>query len=341
MRSREYWQKRSEELAKLELRKAEDYAAKLKKEYDKAMATIQRDIDVFYLRFAVNNQMTMSEARKLLSASELKEFKMTLEEFTAKAKDNLDGRWTKELNNVYFKTRVSRFEALQVQIRQQVEMLIASQQAGTGALLTDIYADTYYRTLYEVQKGVGIGATFAAVGVPTAERVVVRPWLGENYSERIWADKNKLLREINTNLSQSFIRGDSIDRTSRALAKRMGVSYSNAVRIVRTESAHIISEATWDGYKESGVVQQYQFLATLDNRTSEICQSMDLKVFKLSEKEVGVNFPPLHPNCRSTICPYFEDDVPTDRIAKGLDGKTYNVPANMSYKEWYAKHVRG
>lgn len=339
MRSREYWINRSEELAKIQFGKAEVYAAKLKREYDKAMASIQRDIDVFYQRFASNNQVTMAEARKLLNAGELKEFKMTLEDFITKAKDNLDGRWTKELDNVYFKTRISRFEALQVQIRQQVELLSASQQAGTGALLSESFTDTYYRSIYEVQKGVGIGVSFAPIDVQSVERVVRNPWLGENFSDRIWHDKNKLLNELRTNLSQSFIRGDSIDRTSQALAKRMQVSYSNAVRIVRTESAHIVSEATWDGYKASGVVQKYEFLATLDNRTSPICQSMDLRVFKLSEKQVGINFPPLHPNCRSTICPYFEDDVPTERIARGLDGKRYNVPANMSYKEWYDKYV--
>lgn len=339
MRSREYWINRSEELAKHQLGKAEVYAAKLKREYDKAMASMQRDIDVFYQRFAVNNQVTMADARKLLNAGEMKEFKMTLEEFIAKAKYNADGRWTKELDNVYFKTRISRFEALQVQIRQQVELLSASQQTGTGALLSESFTDTYYRSIFEVQKGVGIGVSFARVDSQSVERVIRNPWLGENFSDRIWHDKNKLLNELKTNLSQSFIRGDSIDRTSQALAKRMQVSYSNAVRIVRTESAHIVNEATWDGYKASGVVQKYEFLATLDNRTSSVCQSMDLRVFKLSEKQVGVNFPPLHPNCRSTICPYFEDDVPTERIARDAKGRKYNVPANMSYKEWYDKYV--
>ncbi|MNW48263.1 Phage Mu protein F like protein [compost metagenome] len=122
--------------------------------------------------------------------------------------------------------------------------------------------------------------------------------------------------------------------------QRMGVSRTNAARLVRTESAHMVGEATFKGYEQSGVVKQYQFLATLDTRTSTICQSMDNRVFPLSEKQVGVNYPPLHANCRSTTVAYFDDDDDIgERVARGEDGKYYYVPESMNYKEWYEKYV--
>src|SRR5690606_25042433 len=156
MKSREYWRRRSEEIVRLQYDKADEYAEKLKREYERAVQSIERDLVVFYERYAVNNEITLAEARKILNSNELNEFRMSVEEFIAKAKDNANGRWTKELNNVYFMTRVSRLQALLVQIRQQIEMLIGSLQEGTKNLLSDTYTDTYYRTLYEVQKGVGI-----------------------------------------------------------------------------------------------------------------------------------------------------------------------------------------
>ncbi|MCR8983266.1 minor capsid protein [Brevibacillus laterosporus] len=337
---RSYWQKRSEQVAQLSFDEADKYAEQLRKEYDRAIASIKRDIEVFYQRFANNNEIDLADARKLLTGSEMKEFKMTLEEFTAKAKGNLDGRWTKELNNVYYKTRVSRLEALLVQIRQSVEELTAKQERGTKGLLRGNYTDTYYRTVFEIQKGTGVGVSFARVDKESLEKTLQINWKDGNYSERIWSNRDKLLSEVQTLLSQSFIRGDSSDKTAKALSDRMDVSYSHAARIVRTESSYITHQATMDGYKSSGVVQKYEFLAALDSRTSNVCRGMDGKVFKLSEQEVGVNFPPLHPNCRSTTVAYFDDEIDVgERFARDQEGNAYYVPGDMTYTQWQEKYV--
>ncbi|MEG6521126.1 minor capsid protein [Desulfotomaculum sp. 1211_IL3151] len=341
MKSAEYWQKRAEQVASRQYHKADRYVADLGREYEKAILSIQRDIEVFYQRFADENGIVdMAEARKLLTSGQLKEFRMTLEEFITKAKGNANGKWTSQLNNVYYRTRISRLEALQTQIRQQVEMLSAGHKENTRAVLSDVYEDTYYRTIYEAHKGIGLGVSFAYVHPEAIAGILSQSWMGANYSQRIWNDREKLIREIETNLAQAFIRGDSIDRTAQVLAKRMDVSYSNAVRLVQTETSHIAGEATAAGYKESGVVQKYQFLATMDNRTSAICQSMDGKVFELREKQEGVNYPPLHVRCRSTTVPYFEDNS-GERIARDpATRKTYTVPGDMTYKEWYNEYVQ-
>src|SRR5690606_21096934 len=341
-RDREYWQRRSEQVALMQYKKADRYAKRLLKEYQRAIRRIERDIESFYARYAVENQITMDEARRLLSNDELAEFRMTLEEFIEKAKNNADGRWTKQLNETYYRTRISRLEALLTQIRQEVELLAGSAQTGTQELLASIYEDTYYRTMYEVQKGVGIGVSFATLDRTTIEKAITTPWLGENYSARIWANRDKLVRELQTKLTQAFIRGEGVAQTAKDLAERMQVTYTSAERIVRTESSFVTHQATWESYKASGVVDKYEYLATLDDRTSEICRDMDGKVFRLSEKQVGINYPPLHPNCRSTVVPYFDDEIdPGERIARDSSGEVYYVPGNMTYSEWYERYVRG
>ncbi|WP_068649464.1 minor capsid protein [Paenibacillus antarcticus] len=336
----DYWKKRSEQIARRQFIKADAFEVAQRKEYDKAMKSMQRDIEVFYQRYSTNNEVTMSEARKQLTAGELKEFKMTLEEFTSKAKDNADGRWTQELNNVYYKTRVTRLEALQTQIGQHSEMLAGSRQESTEKLLGDIYTDTYYRNIYEIQKGFGIGGSFAHVDDEGLKKVLGSKLDGRNWSQRIWGDRSKVRQELQTKLSQSFIRGDSIDRTVKSVVERMSVSRSNAERLVQTESAFFAGQATAAGYKESGVVKQYEVLATLDTRTSSVCRGMDGKVFNLSEMEVNVNYPPFHARCRTTTVAHFDDDEGLgERIAMDPDGTTYYVPENMKYDDWYQKHV--
>lgn len=340
MKSSEYWQNRSEQVANRQYKKADGYSASLGREYGRAMQGIQRDVEVFYQRYATNDEVSMSEARKLLTRTELKEFKMTLEEFTSKAKNNADGRWTKQLNAVYYKTRVSRYEALQLQIRQQVELMAGSKQQGTSGLLGDIYEDTYYRTLFELQTGTGLGTSFARINTEGLDKILSTEFAGSNWSKRIWGDRDKLTSELRTKLAQSFIRGDSSDRTIKDLAERMGVSHSNAERLVQTESAFFVGQATMDGYKASGVVDQYEILATLDNRTSRICRSMDGRRFRVSEQEVSVNYPPFHARCRTTTVPYFEDEIDVgERIARDEGGQTYFLSGDITYPQWKKKYA--
>lgn len=92
-------------------------------------------------------------------------------------------------------------------------------------------------------------------------------------------------------------------------------------------------------------IQQYQLIAVLDLRTSKICQAMDLQIFDLSKKEVGINFPPFHPNCRTTTIPYFEDEISEyfgigTRLAKDKNGNYIKIPADMNYKQWYEKYIK-
>ncbi|WP_129600456.1 minor capsid protein [Anaerophilus nitritogenes] len=342
MKSKEYWNQRIEQVARLQYGKADQYiGGRLKVEYLQAQQSIQKDINMFYQRFAQNNDINLVEAKRLLSGNELAEFKMQLGEFTRLAKNNKDGQWTKTLNNVYYKVRVSRLEALQIQIRNTIENLRLAEEQQYSNLLSDTYKDTYYRTLFEIQRGTGIGVTFAKLDTKTVEKVLRTPWLEENFSTRIWNNKQELIRQLETELTQAIIRGDSLDKTARTIRDRMGVSYRNASRLIRTEASHIQNESTYDSYKASGVVKKYQFLATLDNRTSSVCRSMDNTVFNLNEKQVGINYPPLHANCRSTVVPYFDDEIDKgERIARKGDGKTYYVDGDMSYKQWYDKYVK-
>lgn len=342
-KNREYWKKRAEQRAEKNFRRTDDYIARLKIEYQEAYYTIQKDIEVFYQRFAQNNELSLMDAKKLLNSDQLSEFKMSLKQFTRLAKDNDNLKWEKELNNVYFKTRVTRLQALQTQIKASVESLFIKQENDMTLFLSSIYEDTYYRNIYELQKGLGLGVSFARIDRRTLETVIKEKWLGENYSSRLWKDRDKLLRELEVNLSQAFIRGDSIDKTASIIAERMKVASNRARTLVNTESAYISNKSTFESFKASGVVKEYEIIATLDLKTSDICRSMDGKIFKLSEKEIGINAPPFHPNCRTVIVAYFED-MDTwleERIARDPEtGKGYMVWSDMTYNKWYEKYVK-
>ena len=120
----------------------------------------------------------------------------------------------------------------------------------------------------------------------------------------------------------------------------MKTGLSVAKTLVRTEVTNTLNQATKLGYKESGVVKQYQYLATLDDRTSEICEALDGEVFDVDKSVTGLNYPPKHVNCRSTTIPYFDTTSKgLTRIARDLGGNTFTVPSDMDVKSFRQIYV--
>lgn len=95
-----------------------------------------------------------------------------------------------------------------------------------------------------------------------------------------------------------------------------------------------------DSYKDCEI-ENYEFMATLDNKTSVVCRELDGKIFPVKDAVPGKNYPPMHPNCRSTTVCAFDDDKVTKRVARDSSGKSYEVPSNMTYHEWEKQHAEG
>ena len=173
--------------------------------------------------------------------------------------------------------------------------------------------------------------------------VICLPWApdGYNFSERIWNNKEKLLSELNTVMTQNIMTGAGPQKAIDTLAKKMNTSRSNAGRLVMTESAYFSSLGRQQCFKDLGV-EKYEIVATLDGRTSETCRHLDGKIFDMKDFQAGVTAPPFHVHCRSTTAPYFGDDYHIgQRVAKDEEGKRYYVPGDTTYKTWEKAFVKG
>lgn len=341
-RTEKYWEQRFEQVTEAQLKTGMDYYDDAERMYREAMESIEKDIARWYMRLAVNNQITYADAKKLLTNSQLKDFKLTLKEYIKRGKENgISADWSKSLENASAKYHISRLEALQMQIQQHLEALYGNQLDGMDAAMRKIYSDGYYQTAYELQKGFSTGFDVQQIDDARLERLMSKPWAadGLNFSQRLWSDKDKLINNLQNELVQGLVRGDAQLKIVQSFAKRMNTSLSNAGRLIATESAYFASLGEKDSMKDLGV-EQYEILATLDRKTSDICRSMDGKVFKMSEFKAGVTAPPLHPWCRSCTVPHIAD-LDGLRAARDDDGKVYYVPGSMKYPEWKEKFVDG
>ena len=333
-----YWRKRAIELAEKQKREDDDLCLRFHREYERILHELDKEISIFYARYAANESVSMADARRLLRDAELEDFRMSLDEFRDKA---LAGGFDKELEEVYLRSRISRLQALQTQVELRMMELFSSQRDVLRDHLQERYTDTYYRTVYAVSQQVDVASTFARIDPQTVEKILATPWAGSEFSSRIWADKDKLTRELMQTLSRGFVRGDSLDRMTKEFAQRMGVSESRAATLIHTESAHIAAEAAEQGYRETGV-QSYRFEAALDLKTCAVCGALDQREFPLAEHETGINYPPLHPRCRCTTVPVTEFRIGSKRAARNpATGKTEYVEKKLTYEEWRKKYVDG
>ena len=343
MKTADYWKERFAQIESATNKDARKTYKEIEEQYRRAQKQLESQISVWYQRFAENNNISLQEARRILNSRELAELKWDVKDYIKYGEQNaIDGKWMKELENASARAHISRLEALKLQMQQQVEVVFGNQLDGVDKAMRAAYSFGYMHTAFEIQKGLGIGWTFAGLNQNVVDTVLKKPWApdGKNFSDRIWANKQKLVSELNTTLTQGIILGRDPQKIINEVSKKLEVSKTAAGRLVMTESAAIASRAQEDCFKELGV-EEYEIVATLDSHTSEICQDMDGKVFKMSEREIGLNAPPFHVNCRTTTVPYFNDEWSknTERAARDENGDTYYVPADMTYKEWESKVV--
>lgn len=344
VKNSEYWKERFQQMENARHESSAEKIIEIQEQIDKAQHAIEEKINAWYQRFANNNNLPLVDAQKQLNSKELKEFKWDVNDYIKYGKKNaVDQRWMKELENASARVHISRLEQIKLQTQQYAEAAFGSYNDILDNHIKDLYKQDYYHTAYEIQKGIGVGYSFAGVDEDKLEKVINKPWAsdGANFSDRIWTNKQKLVNQLHTSLTQMCITGEGPDRAIKEIAKAMGSSKYQAGRLVMTESAYFGSQAQKECFNELDV-EKYEIVATLDSHTSDICQEMDGKVFKMSEYEAGVTAPPFHVNCRSCTCPHFDDEFAGgERAARDEDGKTYHVPADMTYKEWKETIVDG
>lgn len=343
-----YWKKRFETIEAASNAYGQDVYRQIEPAFTQAQREIQAAIDTWYTRIAVNNQVSITEARKLLSTKELAEFKWDVKEFIKYGEDNaLDPIWMKQLENASAKYHISRLEALKIQTQQSMEKAFGNELDDIDTMAKRIYTDDYYHSAYEIQRGLNVGWDVSKVDVRRLEKLISKPWAadGKNFSDRIWQSKTSMVNELHNELVRTCILGKSPDEAIRHMTKFVDKKFSNAKmqagRLVMTEQAFFASAAQQDCFNELGV-EEFEVVATLDSHTSAICQEMDGKHFPMKDYQPGVTAPPFHVWCRSTTVPFFDDEWSTgERAARGEDGKTYYVSESMKYDDWKKSFVDG
>ena len=317
-KNKEYWEKR--QLAREEL--SFNKGTEAYKEYVKILSESKKEIENKIAQLYAKYQQEVTklgidkiQANKLLRGIEYKEWRYNIGKYVEeieKLKKSNPVEFRKmsvELETLAYKSRISGLDNLKAGIDYE---LIQSGEKIKGKVtdtLADVYEDTYTSFVEDLNFKKGV------ISSSTIKMALEQEWSGANYSSRIWSNIDNLAKAIKNEVIVGLNKGINYRTMSQNIAKKFDTSYKNAERLVRTETAHIQNQATLMGYKDSGVVK-YEFLAVLDSRTSHTCASLNGEVFKTENAMEGENYPPMHPNCRSTTVPYEYSDVFSDEPEK-------------------------
>ncbi len=343
MDNREYWENRAAWRMYEEMQKAEGTADDIAKIYLQSSKYLQLQMEDIFERYRSKHKLSEADARRLLDSMDGTTVQEMLQKLENDESDQTKKDLLAELEAPAYQARISRLMELQNQTDAVMQNIYHQEQQISTAFYESLARDAYYQSIFETQKQTGLAFSFSHIDNKQIDRVLSMNWSGKHYSERIWKNTGDLAQELKRELLVNLLTGRSEREAAEVITNRFASGAMQARRLVRTESCFVSAELTAKAYEECGI-EHYRFLATLDLRTSEICRSMDGKVFPVSERQQGKNYPPMHPWCRSTTVSTISDEE-----LKKMERRAYNpktgkaefVPGSMTYGEWYKKYVEG
>lgn len=337
-----YWAKRYEDESERAFGLGKMTSKNLREQADVIIRRMEKNVNDWYQRYADENGISLADARKELNARELKAFKMTLEEYRRQAEqEGLSDEYKQMLKQASIRKRLDREQELYINTVHELERWAKTQDTDISDLLNKVYESSNYRTAHLTQTMKGEYGKYGQVDPNTVQHIIHSPWApdGKDFSERIWDNRKKLAKTMQNEFTQAMIIGQGTVDISKAIAKNMNTSYSNANRLVETELARVHSQAFVDCMAELDV-DAVEILATLDGKTSPICRRMDGKYVRCKDAKPGITIPPFHCHCRSTTVPYIPAVYGSERAARDpKTGKTVFVDGELDYGEWKKRYI--
>ena len=289
----DYWRDRAEDIMRYIDVTDIDMFAELQKIYADESAKIQHDIFEFVKKYADDNKMSYSDALQRLRGVDLSDYQANAKKYFKQAEK--DPELLKRLNEQYASSKVTRFDALNLEMTYKIGVIQGIVEKSFENYLKSTAKYAYKKVM---------GGNGGALNEPALKELINTPFNGYNYSEQIWGNTDALAKDLREVLKRGFIRGASAREMASELAKKYNVARARAQTLVRTDGTAIVNRSAIKRYEESGL-EFYRISVHMDNRTSQICKRIhrEDKLYRIAEFETGITAPPFHYNCRSAVIP--------------------------------------
>lgn len=243
---------------------------------------------------------SIGETQRQLRAYYIKAMKSVIEGFTATYDKLLSTIGEGEVPTPADLYKLDKYWELQGQIRKELQRLGDNQIAELSKKFEEEFLGIYEAMALPSQEA------FSSMSKEGAHQLINQIWCadGKSWSQRVWNNTDRLQQALNDKLTECVITGKTTSQLKKFLQNEFSVSYNRADTIVRTEMAHIQTQAARQRYQEYGI-QEVEIYADTDNRTCPICAKLDGKRFGINDA-----LPiPAHPRCRCCALPIIKEEI--------------------------------
>lgn len=329
--SKKYWEDRAAGRMVSYTSKAESTADTLGKAYYATARYLQEEANDVFNAFTDKFELSIAEAETMLKNAPGKSMFEQMKTALATCSDEQKKQELETLlSSPAYAHRIGRLNDLDSKISDMCSRLANAEIGVDTEHLGNIIQSAYMQTVFDVTKGADYHAAFDLIPESRVKAILSTNWSGQMFSRRVWDNTNALADGLKHDMLVGIMAGKSEQHMADDLMNRCGVGAFEARRLVRTETTCVANMAELYGYKELDI-DEYEFSACLDSRTSDLCRELDGKVFKRNSAQAGVNLPPMHPFCRSTTLPVLPSEEDLDKeLAKPGD----EIGADVDFDEW-------
>lgn len=329
--SKKYWEDRAAGRMVSYTAKAESTADTLGKAYYATARYLQGEANDVFNAFTDKFELSIAEAETMLKNAPNKSMFEQMKTALATCTDEQRKQELETLlSSPAYAHRIGRLNDLDSKISDMCSRLANAEIGVDTAHLGDIIQRAYMQTVFDVTKGADYRAAFDLIPESRVKAILSTNWSGQMFSERVWDNTNALADGLKHDMLVGIMAGKSEQHMADDIMNRCGVGAFEARRLVRTETTCVANMAELYGYKELDI-DEYEFSACLDSRTSDLCRELDGKVFKRNNAQAGVNLPPMHPFCRSTTLPVLPSEEDLDKELAELGDE---IGADVDFDEW-------
>lgn len=341
MSNPDYWQERAEKRIHRAHKNSDKTIKEITAAYQQAIDDINNDIEKIFYRYAGKNDLSSAEAKDILNQriSENEWNKMKLQ--ISSIKDPVIKKQLRaKLEAAAYGARIDRLEALKQDIYIKTKQVADVELLKSTELYKKTVEDNYLHNVFDFQQGTGYAYEFTSMSPEHIEEILKNNWSGKHYSKSVWDNTDLLAEKLQQTLTAGLMSGKSYKRMAAELTELTSYGQYAAERLIRTETAYLIEESDKAAAIDRGTKVKI-FRATLDLKTSKICQEHDGNRVPIEKSVPGKNVPPLHPHCRSWMEEEIEGYEHRIRAARDpVTGERVMVPAEMKYVDWYDKYVK-
>lgn len=334
------------------------------KAYLDAQKYLTDEANKLFKRLESQNDMTEQEAKTALNArvsdSSILEYKRLANQIETPELQ----KWAqKQLYTLAMKSRITRIEDLRAKSYLVAKRVADIEYKEQTNFYIDVIHDSYKNAVAEdvvqqlTQKGITFedwktsnivpievwnkkniatnGHELKELSTEYTKNILESHWKGSNYSKRIWGDTDALAKRLEHLFTVESMTGMSEREMAQMIAKEFSTSTFVAKRLIRTEANYMSTQGKLKAWQAQGI-EKYQIIAILDLRTSKICRHEDKKVYLVKDMKIGVNAPPFHVFCRSSVIAYYEErsNKGATTVRDPISGESFTMPSGTTYTQW-------